>query len=143
MKSQSGNLYLGLLVFGLIAAFAVISNTVNFGVELFSVYNLFMLFSYALITSIAFFLPLYATSARMREAQEKFLKSISERYRLLQRKVDNDLVSRGSNEDILALHSLRATARAMQVWPFNYSALLKFAAVVSSPFIVIAVFALV
>ncbi|MCG8414345.1 MAG: hypothetical protein MI746_09015 [Pseudomonadales bacterium] len=142
LETQSAKLYLGLLVFGAIAALGVISNTVNFGTELFALYNLAMLGSYVLITSIAFFLPLYATSFRMREAQDKFLHSINDRYRALRANLGDDLVSKGSNEDILALESLKATARAMQVWPFNYAALLKFAAVVSSPFLVLALFTL-
>lgn len=142
LRHQSGNLYFGLLVFGLVAALGVISNTVNFGIELFSLYNLFLLGSYLIITSIAFFLPLYATSHRMKEAQGKFLHSINDRYRALQENLGPDLVRKGSNEDILALESLKSTARAMQVWPFNYAALLTFAAVVCSPLIVLAIFSI-
>ncbi len=142
LKSQSGNLYLGLLIFGLVAAASVISNTSNYGLQLFDPYNLAMLAAYIAITSIAFFLPLYATSARMHEAQEKFLESINDRYRALQRNLGDDLASKGSNEDILALESLKSTARAMQVWPFNYAALLKFTAIVTSPFLLILIYSL-
>jgi hypothetical protein len=78
----------------------------------------------------------------MREAQESFLDSINQRYRDIQGRSGNDLVGRGSNEDILALDSLRATARAMQVWPFNYTALLKFLGVVSSPLLLIGAYLL-
>jgi len=142
LKSQSGNLYLGLLIFGLVAAASVISNTSNYGLQLFDPYNLAMLAAYIAITSIAFFLPPYATSPRMHEAQEKFLESINDRYRALQRNLGDDLASKGSNEDILALESLKSTARAMQVWPFNYAALLKFTAIVTSPFLLILIYSL-
>ena len=140
LRSQSGNLYLALLIMGIVAALTVISNTVNFGTELFAAYNILMLCSYVLITSIAFFLPLYATSFRMKEAQGKFLESIRERYKALLKELGPDLVRKGSNEDILALDSLRSTARAMQVWPFNYASLLMFTAVASSPLVVIALY---
>lgn len=140
LRSQSGKLYLGLLVFGLIAALAVISNMTNYGLELLDNYNLAMLVAYMTITSIAFFLPLYAASLRMKEAKDRFLHSINDRYQALQRNLGDDLASKGSNEDILALDSLKATARAMQVWPFNYSALVKFLGVIASPFLVILVF---
>jgi hypothetical protein len=142
LKTQSGKLYLGLLIFGFIAAAGMISNTVNYGLELFDFFNLAMLIAYMTITSIAFFLPLYATSTRMREAQEKFLQSINTRYRALLHKLEDDLVTKGSNEDILALESLRTTARSMQVWPFNRTALAKFFAVVSTPLVIIGLFAL-
>lgn len=142
LSSLSANLYLGMLMFGFIAAAGMISNAENYGVELWGIFNLTLLSSYACITSIAFFLPLYATSARMREAQESFLNSIGQRYREIQSKSGNDLAGKGSNEDILALDSLRATARAMQVWPFNYAALLKFLVVVSSPLLVIVAYLL-
>ena len=142
LKHQSAKLYLGLLVFGAIAAMGVISNTENYGVELFATYNLGLLASYVIITSVSFFVPLYATSSSMSEAKQKFLKSISERYRKIQRNADNDLVGKGSNEDILALGTLRATARTMQVWPFDYATLAKFLAVVSSPLMLVALYAL-
>ena len=142
LRSQSSNLYLGLLVFGIVAALGVISNTVNYGTELFSIYNLFLLGAYLIITSIAFFLPLYATSVRMKEAQSKFLHSINDRYQALRNNLGPDLVRNSSNEDILALESLKATARAMQVWPFNYAALITFAAVVASPIVVLIVYSL-
>ncbi len=142
LKTQSAKLYLGVLIFGFIAAAGVISNTTNYGLQLFDFYNLILLGAYIVITSIAFFLPLYATSARMQEAQLQFLESINDRYRALQRNLGEDLASKGSNEDILALESLKSTARAMQVWPFNYSALAKFAVVVASPFLLLLVFSL-
>lgn len=83
LRAQSANLYLGLLVFGITIALGVISNTANFGTEILSTYNIFLLSSYIIITSIAFFLPLYATSYRMKEAQAKFIHSIDDRYRAL------------------------------------------------------------
>lgn len=142
LKQQSASLYIGLLVYGLVAAVAVISNTVNYGVELTDTYNLGLIGSYIIITSVAFFVPLYATSASMKKAKEKFLLSIKQRYKQIQRKVDNDVVGRGSNEDILALGTLRATARSMQVWPFDYATLIKFVAVVTSPIYVVALYVL-
>jgi hypothetical protein len=142
LKDLSANLYLGMLMFGFIAAAGMISNAENYGVELWGNFNIALLGSYVFITSVAFFLPLYATSGRMREAQESFLDSINQRYRDIQGRSGNDLVGRGSNEDILALDSLRATARAMQVWPFNYTALLKFLGVVSSPLLLIGAYLL-
>lgn len=142
LKHQSANLYLGLLVFGVVAAAGIISNTENYGLELLASYNLGLFASYIVITSVAFFVPLYATSESMKKAKEKFLLSISERYKSIQRKVDNDLVGKGSNEDILALGTLRATARTMQVWPFDYATIGKFIAVVSSPLIILAIYAL-
>lgn len=142
LKDLSANLYLGMLMFGFIAAAGMISNAENYGVELWGNFNIALLGSYVFITSVAFFLPLYATSTRMREAQQNFLQSINQRYREIQTRSGNDLVGKGSNEDILALDSLRATARAMQVWPFNYTALLKFLGVVSSPLLVIVAYLL-
>lgn len=143
LKSQSAKLYLGLLIFGFVAAAGVISNNINYGLRLFDFFNVAMLIAYVTITTIAFFLPLYATSTCMRQAQDKFLQSINDRYRSLQQKLNDDLAGKGSNEDILALDSLRATARAMQVWPFNYSSLLKFLGVVSTPFLAIAAYSLI
>lgn len=143
LKAQSAKLYFGLLVFGFVAAAGVISNNANYGLPLFDFFNVALLLAFVTIVSIAFFLPLYATSSRMREAQEKFLLSINKRYRSLQHKLDDDLASKGSNEDILALDSLRSTARSMQVWPFNYAALLKFVGVISTPFLLIAGYSLI
>ncbi len=142
LRDQSGKLYFGLLIMGLVAALTVISNTANYGTELFAFYNIVMLASYVLITSIAFFLPLYATSFRMNEAQAKFLHSINDRYMALKENLGSDLVRTGSNEDILALETLKATARAMQVWPFNYVAVIKFVAVALFPFLVITLYSL-
>jgi hypothetical protein len=143
LRKQSEKLYWGMIAFGVIAGLGVITNTVIYGLELFSIYNASMIASYALLTGIAFFLPLYALSSNMQAAKQKLLDSINDRYQLLNEHRESKSKSEPLNdeqlEDLKALTNLHRTARSMQVWPFNISSLMKFTLAISTPLVVIAV----
>ncbi len=141
---QSEKLYWVMVTFGVVAALGILSNTFVYSLDLFSIYNIFLLLSYILLTGIAFFLPLYALSDRMREAKQRLLETIRQRYHALNRKRDSDdneldKSSSSYRVDLAALKELRQTARSMQVWPFNSSSLVKFVCAATTPVIVIAV----
>lgn len=143
LAKLSGKLYAGFFAFGVIAALAVISNVLNYGTELTSLYNLALLVSYCAMTTIAFFLPLYATRKNMGLAKEKLIASINQRYQKIHAKLESDSVGESgqqsitSKEDLEALKLLRKTVNKMQVWPFNYRSLLLFFVSLSTPLIVI------
>lgn len=142
LMRQSEKLFWGMITFGLVAALGILSNTFVYSIDLLSIYNFLLLLSYVLLTGIAFFLPLYALTDSMRDAKQKLLLSIKERYRALNAKQAagaNDL-SELSDEhvaDLEALKSLQQTARSMQVWPFNATSLIRFACATATPLIVI------
>ncbi|GJM11699.1 MAG: hypothetical protein DHS20C12_01020 [Pseudohongiella sp.] len=144
LKAQSENLYWGVIVFGVIAALAVITNTFIYNVDLFSIYNFLLILAYVILSSVAFFLPLYALTNCMRDAKENLLVSIRQRYAALKQNhcaADEEL-SDEHIEDLRALKSLQRTARSMQVWPFNTSSLVLFACANATPLVVIAISAL-
>ncbi len=144
LMGQSEKLYWGMIAYGVIAALGILSNTLVYGLALISIYNFSLLLSYVLLTGIAFFLPLYALTDSMRDAKQKLLLSIRERYRAL-----NAKQGRGANDlgqlsdehvaDLKALKSLQQTARSMQVWPFNSGSLLRFASALATPLLVISI----
>lgn len=144
LMGQSEKLYLGMIAFGVIAALGILSNTLVYGLELFSVYNFSLLLSYVLLTGIAFFLPLYALTDSMRDAKQKLIQSIRERYHALNAKQGagaNDLknISDEHVADLKALKSLQQTANTMQVWPFNRGSLLRFACATATPLVLISI----
>lgn len=139
LMEQAEKLYLGLIVYGIIAALGILSNTIVYGLELFSVYNGLFIISYIILTSIAFFIPLYALSSCMMEAKKKVLKTIQERYKALNANFSSisNSATHIPKEDLEALKTLRKIARDMQVWPFNRNSFLKFGFVVIVPFSII------
>lgn len=143
LAKQSGRLYAGFFAFGVIAALGVISNFLNYGTELTSPYNLVLLVAYFVLTTVAFFLPLYATRKNMSAAKQELIASINQRYKKIHAGLESDAVSGAqyqaltSKEDLEALKLLRETATKMQVWPFNYRSLLLFFTSLSTPLIVI------
>ncbi len=142
LMQQSEKLYLGMIVYGVVAALGILSNTFLYNVELFSIYNFLLLMSYVLLSGVAFFLPLYALTESMRDAKQNLLQSIRERYRALNEKHGSgaeDLQNLSDEQvaDLEALKSLQQTARAMQVWPFNRGSLLRYACATTTPLLVI------
>lgn len=143
LAKQSGKLYAGFFAFGAIAALGVISNLFNYGTELTSPYNLALLFAYFVLTTVAFFLPLYTTRRNMSAAKEELIASINQRYQKIHASLKSDTVSETeyqsitSKEDLEALSLLRETATRMQVWPFNYRSLVLFFSSLSTPVILI------
>jgi MFS family permease len=144
LMGQSEKLYWGMIVYGVIAALGILSNTLVYGLELFSLYNFGMLLSYVLLTGIAFFLPLYALTESMRNAKQKLLTSIKDRYRALNEKQggganDLDGLSDEHVADLKALRSLQQTARSMQVWPFNRGSLIRFTCAIATPILIVSI----
>ncbi len=142
LMEQSEKLYWGMVVFGVVAALGILSNTLIYNLTLLSIYNFLLLMSYVLLSGIAFFLPLYALTQSMHDAKQKLLKSIEERYRELNEKHGSGAHQREnlSDEqvaDFKALTSLQQTARAMQVWPFNRGSLIRYACATATPLMVI------
>lgn len=142
LMAQSEKLYLGIVAYGLVAALGILSNTFVYSLDLFSIYNFFLLFAYVVLSGIAFFLPLYALTDSMSDAKQKLLLSIKERYLELNKKQKsgaNDLEKLSDEHvaDLKALKSLQNTARSMQVWPFNSSSLLRFGAANGTSLLVI------
>lgn len=137
LRRLSESLYFGLLMFGFVVALGVVSNTLVYGQELFSLFNFLMYFGYAALTAVAFFLPTYALSAHMREAKTKLLETIAQRMAAMDKQSEQGKES--DEADLNALRTLRRSARSMQVWPFDLMSLLRFAAVVISPLPAIAV----
>lgn len=142
LMAQSEKLYWGMIAFGVITALGILSNTVVYGIDLLSIYNFLLYMAYALLTGIAFFLPLYALSDSMHAAKQKLLQSIRERYAALCEKHPD--VAGGSTDysdehiaDLEALKLLQRTARSMQVWPFNRGSLLRFACTTATPLLVV------
>ncbi len=143
LRTQSEKLYWGMIGFGVIAGLGVLSNSMVYGVELFSFYNGIMLIAYVVLTGVAFFLPLHALSGSMKTAKRKLIDSINERYRLLNQQSQSSKVepagSAEQKEDLRALTQLHKTARSMQVWPFNRNSLVKFCLAMLTPVFVIGV----
>ena|GEM_PF-2860254 len=143
LAKQSGRLYVGFFAFGVFAALGVISNIFNYGTELTSTYNLALLVAYFVMTTVAFFLPLYATRKSMSKAKEELIATINQRFQKIHASLESDSVSEAqyqaitSKEDLEALRLLRKTATKMQVWPFNFGSLLLFFTSMSTPLIVI------
>lgn len=143
LEKQSGKLYAGFFALGLVAALGVISNFSNYGTELTSPYNLALLVAYFVMTTVAFFLPLYTTRKNMSAAKEELIASINKRYQKIHTSLESDRNGEGqyqaltSKDDLEALRLLRETANRMQVWPFNYRSLILFFASLSTPLIVI------
>jgi len=141
---QSEKLFWGMITFGLVAALGVLSNTFVYSIDLFSIYNFSLLLSYVLLTGVAFFLPLYALTDSMRDAKQKLLVSIRDRYHALNAKQvagGNDSVQLNVEHaaDLEALKSLQQTARTMQVWPFNNTSLIRFTCATATPLLVISI----
>ncbi|MFK7863743.1 MAG: hypothetical protein AB8B95_05890 [Pseudohongiellaceae bacterium] len=139
LMRQAEKLYLGLIIFGVIASLGILSNTIVYKLPLLDLYNALFVLSYVIITSIAFFIPLYALSSCMKDAKQKVLTTIQKRYKSLNSSSSNrsGSTSGTSIEDFEALNSLRKIARDMQVWPFNRNSFLKFGFVVAAPFAII------
>lgn len=142
LMEQSGKLYWGMIVYGAVAGLAIVTNTFVYSLELFSIYNFLFILSYVILSGIGFFLPLYALTDVMRDAKQKLLLSIKERYITLNRKQGSgadDLEGLGDEQlaDLEALKSLQQTARSMQVWPFNKGSLIRFACANATPLLVI------
>jgi len=142
LKTQSEKLYWGMIAFGVIAGLGVLANSLLYGLELFSLYNGFLVAAYVLLTGVAFFLPLHALSNSMQAAKQKLLESITSRYRLLSEQRESqpdESLNAEQKEDLKALTQLHRTARSMQVWPFDRNSLLKFTVAISTPIFVILV----
>lgn len=142
LMKQSGKLYWGMIIYGAVAGLAIVTNTFVYSLELFSIYNFLYILSYVILSGIGFFLPLYALTDVMRDAKQKLLLSINERYAALNRKQSsgaNDLEGLNDEQiaDLKALKSLQQTARSMQVWPFNNGSLIRFACANATPLLVI------
>lgn len=142
LSNLSGRLNAGVFIFGIITGLGIYSNTINYGASSFSVYNLVIFCGYLLIASIAFFLPLYATSRNMRAAKQKLADAIRERYQNLNRVMATQATERNDNTteiavNLSALRELRSKVRSMQVWPFNLSALLKYLLSVAIPVLIL------
>ncbi len=142
LMAQSEKLYWGMIVFGAVAGLAIVTNTFVYNLELFSIYNFFFILSYVILSGVGFFLPLYALTDVMRDAKQKLLLSINERYSALNRKQGigaNDLKGLTDEQiaDVKALDSLQQTARSMQVWPFNSGSLIRFTCANATPLLVI------
>ena len=142
LSKQSGKLYVGFFIFGIIAALGVISNFLNYGTGLTSFYNMILLIAYFALTTVAFFLPLYATMNSMTSAKKDLIASINQRYQKIHSNLAEDsgadeLKKITSKEDLEALRLLRMTATKMQVWPFNYRSLALFFFSLSTPLLVI------
>lgn len=142
LMEQSGKLYWGMVVLGAVAGLAIVTNTLVYSVELFSIFNFIFILSYVILSGIGFFLPLYALTDVMHDAKQKLLLSIEERYLALKEKHGsgaNDLEGMSDEHvaDLKALKSLQQTARAMQVWPFNSGSLIRFTCANATPLLVI------
>lgn len=142
LMKQSEKLYWGIIIYGVVAGLAIITNTFIYSMELFSIYNFLFILSYVILSGIAFFLPLYALTSVMRDAKQKLLLSIKDRYLALNTKHSsgvNDLPELNDEHiaDLKALKSLQSTARAMQVWPFNKGSLIRFTCANATPLAVI------
>lgn len=140
LADLSSNLNAGMFVFGIIASIGIYSNTSNYDVPPLSGYNLTILIAYIVLTSVAFFLPLYATSRYMRDAKQKVANALRERYALFDQATKSRssgaaLTSAETAENLLALQSLRNKVRSMQVWPFHVSALISYSIAIATPFV--------
>lgn len=139
---QAEKLYLGMIVFGFITAMAILSNTLVYNQNVFSIYNGLFLLSYVVLTGVAFFIPLYALSNCMMDAKQSVLRTISERYKTIKNSAgENSEVGPYQKSvhdaDLDALTTLENIARSMQVWPFNRSSFIRFIFAVTTPFLII------
>lgn len=144
LMTQAEKLYLGMIIFGFIAAIAILSNTLVYNQNVFSVYNALFLMSYIVLTGVAYFIPLYALSSCMTDAKQKVLTTIRERHQLLKNSSSkpNKLQDGGDSvkkADLDALKTLRNIAKSMQVWPFNRTSFVRFVFAVTTPFLIIPV----
>ena len=140
LAELSLNLNAGMLVFGIITSIAMYSNTANYGVTPLSMYNLIILISYTMLTGVAFFLPLYATSRYMSEAKQEVANALLERYTLLDQTTNSGSARAAPTpaehaENLLALKALRNKVRSMQVWPFNVASLISYSVSIATPFV--------
>lgn len=142
LMAQAEKLYLGMIAFGFITALGILSNTIVYGVDLFSLSNMLFIMSDVLLTCIAFFIPLYALSNCMMEAKQNILETIRQRQynlNLADKTSANNEDKETHSEDLAALETLRKIASSMQVWPFNRSSFIRFIIVVTTPFLIIPV----
>lgn len=142
LMAQAEKLYLGMIAFGLITALGILSNTIVYGVELFSFSNALFIMSYVLLTCIAFFIPLYALSNCMMKAKQSILETIKQRQHTLNLSLADETSTNNEGkkihaEDLAALETLKKIASSMQVWPFNRSSFIRFFFVVAMPFLII------
>ena len=85
---------------------------------------------------------MYTVTDTLRDAKQKRLMSIKERYRALNRKQNsgaNRLHALNTDQvaDLRALKALQQTARSMQVRPFDSAGIVKFVFATATPVIVI------
>lgn len=142
LMTQAEKLYLGMIAFGFITALGILSNTIVYGVDLFSLSNALFIMSDVLLTCIAFFIPLYALSSCMMKSKQKVLETIKQRQHTLNLAlVDKTSTHKEEKEihteDLAALETLKKIANSMQVWPFNRSSFIRFIFVVTTPFLII------
>ncbi|MFT4861539.1 MAG: hypothetical protein ACI95C_000749 [Pseudohongiellaceae bacterium] len=140
LRDQSKKLYWGMIAFGVIAGLGVLTNSLVYGVALFSLHNGLMMFAYFLLTGIAFFLPLYALSGSMQLAKQNLIDSINARYRTLNENSESRsdrTLNAEQKEDLKALTQLHRTARSMKVWPFDKDSLVKFGFAMTTPAFVV------
>lgn len=138
LGEQSSKLTVGIMVLGIIVAIAMYTNIGIYELNALGSYNLWMLGTYIITASLAYFLPLYATAQSMREAKQNVSNLISERFEKLNTRqdltnADQKSLSAYGEEDLKAMDSLQQTVRAMQVWPFTVGTIAKFAGTVAIP----------
>lgn len=142
LMTQAEKLYFGMIAFGFITALGILSNTIIYRVDLFSLSNILFIMSDVLLTSIAFFIPLYALSSCMMKAKQNILDTIRQRQNTLNFNQADETSANSEDkkihaEDLAALETLKKIASSMQVWPFNRSSFIRFMFVVATPFLII------
>jgi len=142
LSDLSSRLTFSIMIFGIIMAMAMYINIAIYALNPFGVYNLGMFGMYLVVAILSFFLPLYATSARMKDAKLQMISQINDRTEKLSNaenlaRSDQKNLEEYGDEDLRALESLEQTVRTMQVWPFTPSAIAKFAASIAIPVLVL------